>query len=75
MHFGGLRNNSISCLKINPDTNGSIKLSSEIIGEGILRSKCQCVILKNYDSKKCLILGGKDENGERKSTVLEFDIR
>jgi len=44
------------------------------MNKGLSRSKCQCVILRSYSTRKCLILGGKDENGERTKSIMEYDI-
>lgn len=44
------------------------------MNKGLSRSKSQCVILRSYSTRKCLILGGKDENGERTKSIMEYDI-
>jgi hypothetical protein len=72
-HFGGLKNNSISSQKVSNNIS-SVTLSDLKVTAGLSRSKAQCVILKIFHPRKCLILGGKDGNGERSREICAYDF-
>lgn len=59
---------------MNSELIGTHFVSTKLDRININRSKCQTVILKTYSECKSFILGGKNQQGERLSSILEFNL-